>query len=66
MSRRGKSRNYPYGELTGLDAKILELPYTDPNIAMYVILPNAVDGKENAIPHFMLSSFYHNLRVSRL
>ena len=44
MTREGKRENYLYGELNELDAKLLEMPYTDSKVSMYVMLPNAVDG----------------------
>ena len=45
MTREGKRENYLYVELSELDAKLLEMPYTDSKVSMYVMLPNAVDGK---------------------
>ena len=41
MSNRGKFR---YSENRQLECKILELPYTGNRLAMYVILPNEIDG----------------------
>ena len=47
MSRNGDRWNYGYADFPELSAKILQLPYSDPNIAMYVILPNSKDGKHH-------------------
>ena len=41
MANRGK---YRYCENRQLQCKILELPYTGKRLAMYVLLPNEVDG----------------------
>ncbi|KAI0241169.1 Serine protease inhibitor 3/4, partial [Lamellibrachia satsuma] len=41
MSKRGKFR---YSENRQLQCKILELPYTGKRLAMYVLLPNEIDG----------------------
>ena len=44
MSRKGQARNYGYAEIPGLDAKLLELNY-EGRVAMYVLMPNTVEGK---------------------
>ena len=45
MTRHSKGNQYMYGELNELDAKLLELPYMDSKVSMYILLPNTVDGK---------------------
>ena len=45
MTRHGRRQIYRYGELNTLGAKLLELPYTDSKVSMYILLPNAIDGK---------------------
>ena len=45
MSGYGQIGDYGYADLLDIGAKILELPYSDPKIAMYVILPNSKDGR---------------------
>ena len=57
MTREGKRENHLYGELNELDAKLLELPYTDNKVSMYVMLPNAVDGK-----NFFLTARFNILK----
>ena len=42
MYREGNGLNYPLANLTELDAQLLELPHTDNNISMYILLPNEI------------------------
>ena len=55
MTRNGRSHNYLYAELSDLDAKLLELSYTDPQVAMYALLPNAIEGKKFSVYAFQSS-----------
>ncbi|KAF5299965.1 hypothetical protein FQA39_LY11338 [Lamprigera yunnana] len=41
------TKRFNYREDSELDAKILEMKYTNPNVSMVIILPNEVDGIED-------------------
>ena len=49
LSRYGKRGNYGHGELPELDAKLLEVPYQDSEISLYLLLPNTVEGEKRIL-----------------
>ena len=46
MSRYGKRGDYGFTELPELESNILEVPYQDGEVSLYVLLPNAVEGEK--------------------
>lgn len=61
MNTKGK---YMYKEDEALDAKVLELPYSNPDISLIVILPNKKDGiaeLEKKLTETDLTSITHNM-----
>ncbi|XP_037952847.1 serine protease inhibitor 42Dd-like [Teleopsis dalmanni] len=41
--------NFKYGEFSNLDAKVVELPYQNPDFSMILLLPNKRDGLQNLL-----------------
>ena len=46
MSRYSKRGDYGFVELAELDAKLLEVPYQDSELSLYVFLPNTIEGEK--------------------
>ena len=58
-------RRFRYSENQQLQCKVLELPYTGTRLAMYVLLPNEIDGLvslEGKVTHTLVISALAMLR----
>ncbi|PBC25413.1 leukocyte elastase inhibitor [Apis cerana] len=60
---------YTYGDMPTLQAKFIEIPYKNPDVAMIIILPNQIDGLLNLQTNFsfeMLANttrFYNDIEL---
>ncbi|XP_055302785.1 serine protease inhibitor 27A-like [Sitodiplosis mosellana] len=57
-----KTDDFYYSESTELDAKVLRLPYKGYKFAMYIVLPNKVDGLDELISR-VDSSYLHRTQI---